>query len=122
MATTKPREEPTPSDGEEVVLPDTKELNRLRLSPEVAWYVLDRGWDLPAHPPLYKTPDGGSHPDAEFDPDAVDRVINALRHMRHTKGQLAGKPLNPDAWQVAYIIAPIFGTNDSVASCTEVSA
>jgi phage terminase large subunit-like protein len=102
------QEETTPSD-DGVVLPDAKELRRLKLAPEIAWYLLSRGWDLPAHPPLEKTPDGSSHPDAAFSPEAVDAAINALRHMRHTKGRLAGLPLNPDAWQVAYIIAPIFG-------------
>jgi phage terminase large subunit-like protein len=29
--------------------------------------------------------------------------------MRHTQGKWAGTPLRPDAWQVAYILAPIFG-------------
>ena len=104
---TQEEQETTPSD--EITLPDAKELKRLKLSPEVAWYTLSRGWDLPKHPPLHKTPDGSAHPDAVFDPDAVDDVITALRHMRHTKGQLAGQPLNPDAWQVADLIAPVFG-------------
>lgn len=94
---------------DEVQLPSARELKRLKLSAEVAWYTLSRGWELPEHPPLMVTPDGGSHPDAVFSPEAVDRVINALRHMRHTKGRLSGQPLNPDAWQVAYLIAPVFG-------------
>ncbi|MDO5676516.1 MAG: terminase large subunit [Propionibacteriaceae bacterium] len=93
----------TPSD------PVAKELKRLKLSPEVGWYLTSRGYELPKHPPLHKTPDGGSRPDAAFDPDAVDRAINALAHMQHTKGTLAGQPLRPDAWQVAYILAPVFG-------------
>jgi hypothetical protein len=61
------------------VLPDAKELRRLKLAPEIAWYLLSRGWDLPAHPPLEKTPDGSSHPDAAFSAEAVDATINALR-------------------------------------------
>jgi phage terminase large subunit-like protein len=32
-----------------------------------------------------------------------------LRLLRHTQGKWAGRPLEPDAWQVAYVIAPIFG-------------
>lgn len=99
----------TRTHSDEIDLPPARELRRLKISPEVAWYCLSRGYDLPAHPPLHKTPEGGAHPDAFFDPDAVDRVINALAHMQHTKGSLAGQPLRPDAWQVAYVIAPVFG-------------
>lgn len=96
----------TPSDPG---FPSQRELKHLKISPEVAWYLLDRGYSLPQHPPLHITPDGSSHPDAVFDPDAVDRVIGALRILRHTKGSLAGQPLEPAAWQVAYLIAPVFG-------------
>jgi phage terminase large subunit-like protein len=32
-----------------------------------------------------------------------------MRRLRHTKGKWAGQPLIPDPWQVAHIIAPIFG-------------
>lgn len=99
----------TPSDGDDFEMPTAAELRRLKLSPEVAWYVLSRGWDLPEHPPLFKTPEGGSHPDAAFDAASVDHVIQAMRQLRHTQGRLAGQPLNPDSWQVAYIIAPVFG-------------
>lgn len=95
----------TRSDG----LPTARELKRLKLSPEVAWYLIDRGYGLPAHPPLHKTPEADGDPDAIFDPEAVDRVINAMKHMQHTKGALAGQPLEPAVWQVAYIIAPVFG-------------
>jgi phage terminase large subunit-like protein len=44
-----------------------------------------------------------------FDPERVDRVIAALRVLRHTKGKWSGRRLEPDAWQVAYVIAPVFG-------------
>jgi phage terminase large subunit-like protein len=48
-------------------------------------------------------------PGVVFDPARVDKVIAALRCLRHTQGKWAGRPLEPDAWQVAYIIAPVFG-------------
>jgi phage terminase large subunit-like protein len=46
---------------------------------------------------------------AVFDPARVDKVIKALRALRHTKGKWAGRPLEPTATQVAFIIAPVFG-------------
>ncbi|WP_166649263.1 terminase TerL endonuclease subunit [Naumannella halotolerans] len=46
---------------------------------------------------------------AVFSFDAVDRRIAALRHLKHTKGKWAGRPLEPNAVQVAFIIAPVFG-------------
>ena len=95
----------TRSDG----MPTARELKRLKISPEVAWYLLERGYGLPENPPLHKTPEASQDPDAVFDPAAVDRVINAMRHMQHTKGSMAGTPLEPAVWQVAYIIAPVFG-------------
>lgn len=101
MTTTIPSPDPE--------LPDVDELARLKLSPEVAWYLLSRGFPLPDCPPRWKTPEPRDEPGAEFDPDRVDRVLNVFRNLRHTKGRLAGQPLNPDPWQVAYIIAPVFG-------------
>lgn len=93
-----------------IELPDQDTLDELRLSPEVAWYLLSRGYPLPDCPPLIKTPEPGEVlPDARFDPDRVDKVIAAFRRVRHTQGALAGKPLNPDPWQVAYVLAPVFG-------------
>lgn len=44
-----------------------------------------------------------------FDPDRVDTVIRAFSKLRHTQGRWAGSPLVPDPWQVAYVIAPVFG-------------
>lgn len=44
-----------------------------------------------------------------FDPARVDKAITALRALKHTKGKWAGRPLEPTAEQVGYIIAPVFG-------------
>lgn len=44
-----------------------------------------------------------------FDADRVDRVLRAFGLMQHTQGQWARRPLNPDPWQVAYLIAPVYG-------------
>lgn len=87
---------------------DELTLRRLKLSPEVAWYLQDRGIGFPTCPPAIKTPEP-SGDDVVFDATRVDRVLNAFRRLEHTQGQWARKPLIPDAWQVAYIIAPIFG-------------
>lgn len=46
---------------------------------------------------------------AVFDPARADRVIGAFRRLRHTKGRFAGQPFEPDCWQVAYYLAPVFG-------------
>ncbi|MEV7112348.1 terminase large subunit [Streptomyces anulatus] len=93
----------------EVVLPDADELERLKLTPEVAWYLLSRGFPLPDCPPLMQTPSPGEAPGAVFDPARVDKVITAFSKLRHTQGQWAGRPLRPDPWQVAYVLAPVFG-------------
>jgi len=91
-------------------LPPADELERLRLSPEVAHYLLMRNIALPTCPPTIKTPEPGELvPDAVFDPRRVDRVLDAFSRLRHTQGQWAGRPLVPDSWQVAYVIAPVFG-------------
>jgi phage terminase large subunit-like protein len=91
-------------------MPDAAELERLKLSPEVAWYLVDRGIPLPDCPPLFKTPEPGEVlKTARFDPERVDKVLAAFRLLRHTQGEWAGRPLIPDPWQVAYILAPVFG-------------
>lgn len=96
MATTRSRKAPpTPAD--------------LKLSPEVAWYLADRGWPLPTCVPKFKTPEPRKLRGAMFDPRRVDRVIAALERMQHTQGEWAGRPLRPDPWQVAYILAPVYG-------------
>ncbi|MCX4676707.1 terminase large subunit [Streptomyces sp. NBC_01433] len=88
---------------------DGELLERLKLSPEVAWYLTSRGIPLPDCPPLVQTPSPGEAPGAVFDPERVDKVINAFSKLRHTQGQWAGRPLVPDPWQVAYVLAPVFG-------------
>lgn len=80
------------------------------LSPEVRWYLRQRGYVLPRWcVPAVRTPEPRDVPGAVFDPDRVDRVVAALRVLRHTKGKWAGRPLEPDPWQVAHVIAPVFG-------------
>lgn len=85
------------------------DLDELKLSPEVAWYLQSRGYAPPECPPLIKTPEPREVPGARFDPARVDRVINAFRQLRHTKGRFAGQRFDPDVWQVAYTIAPVAG-------------
>ncbi|WP_280452261.1 terminase large subunit [Nocardia cyriacigeorgica] len=99
----------TTTRSPDVELPDAEELDRLKLSPEVAWYLLSRGIPLPDCPPRWKTPEPRDEPGARFDADRVDRVLAVFRNLRHTKGRLAGRPLIPDPWQVAYLLAPVFG-------------
>ncbi|HET6917339.1 MAG TPA: terminase TerL endonuclease subunit [Acidimicrobiales bacterium] len=82
------------------------------LSPEILWYLEDRGYDVAealGKVPLIRTPEPRDVEGAVFDPDAVDRKIRALGALRHTKGKWAGQPIVPTAVQVAYIIAPVFG-------------
>lgn len=81
----------------------------LNISAEIAWYLKTRGIPLPDCPPRWKTPEPSWVPGAVFDPGAVDRVMQAFQQIRHTQGKWAGLPLKPDPWQVAYIIAPVFG-------------
>lgn len=59
--------------------------------------------------PLYRSPDPKHVPGAWFDQRAVDKVVRALKALRHTKGKWAGYPLELEPWQVEHIIAPIFG-------------
>lgn len=98
-----------PGDDGQVVIPPAATLRRLKLSPEVAWYLVSRGIPLPDCPPRWKTPEPRTVQGARFDPERVDQVVRSFRALRHTQGQLAGQPLNPDPWQVAYIIAPVYG-------------
>lgn len=80
------------------------------LSPEVEWYLQTRGYVLPdATRPLWRTPEPRDVEGAFFDPTLVDQAIKVLKTFRHTQGKWAGQPLAPDAWQVAYLIAPVFG-------------
>lgn len=93
------------------------------LSPEVEWYINDRGYRLePWQQPLWRSKEPRTVKGAYFDPERVDRVIDALSRMRHTQGKWAGHALTPDPWQVAYIIAPIFGwvTRDAFGRVTRI--
>jgi phage terminase large subunit-like protein len=81
----------------------------LGISPEVRWYLESRGIPLPTCPPKVQTPSPGEAPGAVFDPAKVDKVLKSFHLLRHTQGKWAGKPLDPDPWQVAYILAPVFG-------------
>ena len=93
------------------------DLEALKISAEVAWYM--QTWRLEQHgaaislpdcPPLVKTPEPGELlKDCRFDPERVDRVLASMLRMRHTKAEWAGRRLVPDPWQVAYILAPVFG-------------
>lgn len=90
-------------------MPSPATLRRLKISREVAWFLVSRGIPFPKHPPLVKTAEGSQVRAAVFDPERVDKVLTAFSYLRHTQGELAGQPLNPDPWQIAYIIAPVFG-------------
>jgi phage terminase large subunit-like protein len=47
---------------------------------------------------------------AEFEVEAAERALKALRALKHTKTRRwQGVPLDPDPWQVVWIIAPVFG-------------
>jgi phage terminase large subunit-like protein len=81
----------------------------LKLSPEVYDYLLSRKIKFPTCVPLIKTPEPRDVDGAAFDGDRVDKVLAAFGLLRHTQGQWAGRTLTPDPWQVAYVLAPIFG-------------
>lgn len=89
--------------------PSPGELDELRISPEVGWFLGSRSIPLPDCPPAWKTPEPRDVPGARFDATRVDRVLRTFGMLRHTQGQWAGRPLKPDPWQVAYILAPVFG-------------
>src|SRR5262245_42787074 len=97
-------ETPSPSAD----LPDAGTLRRLRLSPEVAWYLQSRRMPLPTCPPRLKTPEPKIK-GARFDAERVDRVLLGFSKLAHTQGEWAGRPLVLAPWEVAYIIAPVFG-------------
>ncbi len=84
----------------------------LKLSDEVYWYLKSRRIPLPEphQVPIWKTPEPGELlDDAFFDPARVDHVLAAFKRLRHTQGRWAGQPLDPDNWQIAYFLAPVFG-------------
>lgn len=104
-----PTETRSEQEAPDFELPPQRTLTRLKISKEVAWYMLSRGYELPENPPHLKTPEGSREKGALFDPEAVDAVIGAFSVLRHTKGRWAGQPLIPDPWQIAYFLAPVFG-------------
>ena len=59
--------------------------------------------------PLWQTPLPPDVPGAWFDQAAVDRVVKALKALRHTKGKWAGHPFELETWQLEYLVAPVFG-------------
>jgi phage terminase large subunit-like protein len=85
------------------------DLEALKISPEVAWYLESRGIPFPDCPPKFKTPEPSFVEGAMFDADRVDKVVQAFSALRHTQGEWAGRSLKPDPWQIAYILAPVFG-------------
>ncbi len=102
---TRSRVQPTTTDSPWA----DADLDALKLSPEVAWYLQSRGYPVPDCPPLIKTPEPREVPGARFDPERADKVVAAFRQLRHTKGRFAGQRFDPDVWQVAYMIAPVAG-------------
>ena len=93
---------------------DEADLDALKLSPEVAYYLKTRGYAVPENPPLWKTPEPAytKTPVARkvrFNCERVDKVIRSFRQLRHTKGRFAGQVLEPDLWEVAYVLAPWAG-------------
>lgn len=81
--------------------------------------MTERGWEyepgrfkrfkLPTCAPAIITPEPRDVRGAKFDPVRVDRVLDSFALMRHTQGRWAGRPLIPDPWEIAYILAPTFG-------------
>jgi len=103
-------------------LRSTEDWSELRLPiPDAAVAELvERGYvdpDAELVPPLVVTPTPqldrkSKHyvKGARFDVDEVCRVIDALRLLKHTKTRRwAGRSLNPEPWQVLWILAPVFG-------------
>lgn len=67
-----------------------------------------KGWEDKA--PRFHCPSPGDGVEgAWFDIDAVVRVVQQLRAMPHTKGRWRGTPFEPEAWQIVWILAPVFG-------------
>lgn len=95
--------------GKDGTVLDEGTLAALKISPEVAWYMRDRNIPVPMCPPKIKTPEPRDAPGAVFDPDRVDRILSSFHVLQHVTGAMAGKPLDPDPWQVAYILAPWSG-------------
>lgn len=109
VASTRPTRSRAPSATTDDGPWSDVDLDELKLSPEVAWYLENRGYPVPDCPPLIKTPEPRDVAGARFDPARVDKMISAFRQLRHTKGRFAGQRFEPEVWQVAYMIAPVAG-------------
>lgn len=60
--------------------------------------------------PLVRTPEPSYVEGAWFDEEAVDRVREFFRRLRHIKGRRwAGKPIELDDWQIEHYVRPVFG-------------
>lgn len=63
--------------------------------------------------PLVRACQAADAPGAYFDVDAVAKVLTALAAFKHTKGRWSGRRIRLgeglDAWQIVWVIAPIFG-------------
>jgi phage terminase large subunit-like protein len=95
-------------DGE-VFITDPDTLDALKISPEVGVFMWRRGMGVPMCPPSIKTPEPRDEPGAVFDEVRVDRILSAFHNLQHVTGAMAGRPLDPDPWQVAHLLAPVFG-------------
>lgn len=77
----------------------------------LGWLDLDELEGVPE--PRWRTPTPQDRPEiadgAWFDLDRVVRVLDACSRFAHTKGRWARRPFRLDAWQVAYVAAPVFG-------------
>lgn len=61
-------------------------------------------------PPKHATPAPFKLKHVVFDVDEVARVLKVMRSLRHTKTRRwKGSPFHPTAWQIIWIIAPVFG-------------
>lgn len=65
--------------------------------------------EWPQGQPLYVSPLPPDVPGAWFDQAAVDKVVKALRALRHTKGRWSGSRFELEDWQLEHIVSPIFG-------------
>lgn len=81
----------------------------MSIDPQIRAYMESRTIPLPESPPQWQTPSPSEHEGSWFDESRVDLVMRAFQAMRHTQGRWAGTPLRPDPWQIAYILAPVFG-------------
>lgn len=61
-------------------------------------------------PPRFFSPAPAAVDGVHFDISEVDRFIRFCRKLRHIKGAAwAGRPFEPDLWQIVFVIAPLFG-------------